>query len=203
MKEFLQTNGLWDEQWQHRCPICDKPAKSAHGVKIHRSRSAKCKQMWTERAQVFTGTEAERKAREKQKEDQQKQRPVVMCENEPLKNCYLFKYLGSMFAADGSDEPDVRRRIGIAQSRAGQLRHVLGSRHIKMATKIALYNAAVVSLFTYGSEGWALTTKTLQRLNGANSRLLYHFSGKTIREEARALTTSFDLTLEVRKRTLY
>ena len=107
-----------------------------------------------------------------------------------------------MFAADGSDEPDVRRRIGIAQSRAGQLRHVMGSRHIKMATKIALYNAAVVSLFTYGSEGWALTTKTLQRLNGANSRLLHHFSGKTIREEARALTTSFDLTLEVRKRRL-
>ena len=65
------------------------------------------------------GTEAERKAKERQKENQQESRPIVLCDGEPLKNCYLFKYLGSMFAADGSDELDVRRRIGIAQSRLG------------------------------------------------------------------------------------
>ena len=104
-----------------------------------------------------------------------------------------------MFAADGSEEHDVTRRIGIAQTRAGKLRHVFGSKHIPMATKLRLYSAAVGSLFTYGSEAWALTEKVLRRLNGANSRLLSHFTGKTIPEEARAVTTSYNLTLEVRK----
>ena len=202
IKDYLQENGLWDHDWPHRCPNCDKPAKSATGVKIHQARSKECKNMWTQRQQNFAGTEAERKAKEQQKEDQQKDRPVILCEGEPLKNCYLFKYLGSIFAADGSDDPDVRRRIGIAKTRAGQLRHVLGSKHIKVGAKIKLYNAAVVSLFTYGCEGWVLTPKVLRQLNGANSGLLSHFTGKETRVEARPLTTSLDLTKEIRRRRL-
>ena len=152
--------------------------------------------------QNFTGTIAEKKSKTKQLEDQQKDRPAVRCDGEKLKNCFLFRYLGSMFAADGSEEHDVTRRIGIAQTRAGKLRHVFGSKHIPMATKLRLYAAAVGSLFTYGSEAWALTEKVLRRLNGANSRLLSHFTNKSIPEEARAATTSYNLTLEVRKRRL-
>ena len=38
IKEFLQKNGLWDEQWEHRCPICDKPASSERGVRTHMRR---------------------------------------------------------------------------------------------------------------------------------------------------------------------
>ena len=92
IKDYLQENGLWDYDWSHRCPNCDKPAKSATGVKIHQSRSRECKNMWTQRRQNFAGTEAERKAKEQQKEDQQKDRPTILCEGKPLKNCYLFKY---------------------------------------------------------------------------------------------------------------
>ena len=119
IKEFLQANGMYDYEWRHRCPRCDKPMKSQAGVAIHlRRKSTNCRS-YLEDHQNFTGTEAERKAKERQKENQQESRPIVLCDGEPLKNCYLFKYLGSMFAADGSDELDVRRRIGIAQSRLG------------------------------------------------------------------------------------
>ena len=59
----------------------------------------------------------------------------------------------------------MRRRIGIAQSRAGQLRHVMGSRDIPVVTKIKLHNAAVGSPFTYGCEGWNLSTKVMWILN--------------------------------------
>ena len=152
--------------------------------------------------QNFAGTEAARRARETQKEIQQESREEILCEGEKLKNCYLFRYLGSVFAADGSDEPDVRRRIGIAKARAGQLRHVLGSVHVPMETKVKLYNAAVGSLFTYGCEGWELSPPTLRRLNGANSKLLAHFTGKTIVQEARPATTSDNLNLGIRKRRL-
>ena len=107
-----------------------------------------------------------------------------------------------MFTADGSDEPDVCRRIGIAKARADQLHHVLGSVHVPMETKVKLYNAAVGSLFTYGCEGWELSPPTLRRLNGANSKLLSHFTGKTIVQEARPATTSYNLNLGIRKRRL-
>ena len=63
IKDYLQENGLWDYDWPHRCPNCDKPAKSATGVKIHQAKSRECKNMWTQRRQNFAGTEAERKAK--------------------------------------------------------------------------------------------------------------------------------------------
>ena len=79
---------------------------------------------------------------------------------------------------------------------------MFGSKHIKVGAKIKLYNAAVVSLFTCGCEGWVLTPKVLRQLNGANSSLLSHFTGKEVRVEARPLTTSLDLTKEIRRRRL-
>ena len=126
----------------------------------------------------------------------------MLCDGEKLKNCFIFRHLDSLSAADGNEDHDIARRIGIAQTRAGKMRHVLGSKHIPMATKLRLYGAAVGSLFTYGSESWTLTAKVLRRLNGANSRLLSHFTKKSIPEEVRAATTSYDLNLEIRKRRL-
>ena len=35
VNEFLKSNGLYDYDQQHRCPHCDRPFKSAHGIKIH------------------------------------------------------------------------------------------------------------------------------------------------------------------------
>ena len=54
----------------------------------------------------------------------------------------------------------------------------------------------------YLPTGARLTPKTIRQLNGANSRLMTHISGKTIREEARANSTSYDLVLSIRKRRL-
>jgi hypothetical protein len=51
----------------------------------------------------------------------------VQCEGEKLDNSFKFKYLGSIFAADGGQQYDVRRRIGIAMDRMGQLRYVFSS----------------------------------------------------------------------------
>ena len=67
---------------------------------------------------------------------------------------YKFKYLGFMFSADGREEVDTRRRIGMAVSRCGQLRFVMGAKNIKLKTKIKIHRCAVGSLFTYGSEAW-------------------------------------------------
>ena len=84
-------------------------------------------------------------------EEKQKLEPQICCEGKKLKNIFLFKYLGSMFAADGDQEYDVKRRIALATSRMGQLRHVFGS-DITFVTKMRIYKTAVCSLLTYGSE---------------------------------------------------
>ena len=79
-----------------------------------------------------------------------KAKPNATCEGAPLKNVFLFKYLGSIFAADGDHKYDLRRRIGLAMSRCGALRHIFDS-SIPMQLKLKLYKVAVTSLLTYDS----------------------------------------------------
>ena len=55
--------------------------------------------------------------RERKTADQQSQRPKGYCEGKELENVFKFKYLGSVFAADGLQEYDIRERMGRAMSR--------------------------------------------------------------------------------------
>ena len=57
-------------------------------------------------------------------------------------------------------------------------------------------------MFTYGSEAWALSEKTLRKLNGANASCLARFSGKSKVEESRPATCTYSLTRDIRKRRL-
>ena len=108
-------------------------------------------QMVPDQPQKFEGTKAAEKVREDKIEKQQELRENVTCEGENLKNVFRFKYLGSIFAADGDHKYDVRRRIGMAMTRMGQLSPVFNS-DISLGLKLRLYKTAVCSLFTYGSE---------------------------------------------------
>ena len=61
----------------------------------------------------------------------------------------IFKYLGSLFAADGDETYDRKRRIGMVFERMDTLRHVFNVK-IKFDTKMKIYKTAVCSLLTYG-----------------------------------------------------
>jgi hypothetical protein len=76
----------------------------------------------------------------------------VRCEGEELDNVFTFKYLGSQFAADGSQEHDMCRRIGMVMTRCGKLCHIFNS-DVKASLKLKIYITAACSLMTYGSEG--------------------------------------------------
>ena len=88
--------------------------------------------------QNFSGTCADKKVKRMKVADAQKQEPTITCEGRPLKNVFLFKYLGSMFAADGTHTQDVERRIALAATRMGQLRHVFNS-DITFMLKMKIY----------------------------------------------------------------
>ena len=51
----------------------------------------------------------------------------------------------------------------------------------------------------YGCETWTLSDKITRQINGANSHMLTHITGLTIPQEARPLTTSYDLISKIRQ----
>ena len=195
IKEFLMSNNLYDYNWPGaRCPWCDKPCKNARGVKIHMNSCT-----FKPDKQQFAGTCAEKKVKENKIKAAQALKRKISCEGAELRNVYLFKYLGSIFAADGSHEPDVKRRIALAMQRMGALRHVFNSA-IPLPLKLKIYKTAICSLLTYGCEAWSLDEKTLAMLNGANARCLSWFTGKDSHTEASVRTRTYDLVHAIRVR---
>ena len=114
----------------------------------------------------------------------QADKPTIKCEGYALKNVFKFKYLGSIFAADGEQEYDIRRRVALAAARCGQLRHCFDSKGISINTKLQIYKVAVTSVLTYGSEAWRLTRAAKAAINGANARLISRITGKDAHTES-------------------
>ena len=196
ISEYLHANNLYDHEWPgERCPWCDKPCKNAHGVKIH--------MRWCDfkpdEDQNFTGTCAEKRVKQNKLQEAQKAKRKVFCDGIELENVYTFKYLGSIFSADGNETNDVKRRIALAMQRMGVLRHVFDS-NISLGLKMKVYKSAICSLLTYGCEAWSLNEKTIAMLNGANARCLSRFTGKDAHTEASARTRSYDLVAAIRQR---
>ena len=193
---FLKQNDLYDYHWPGaRCPHCDKPCASAHGVKMH---ARHCH--YKPDPQKFIGTCADRKVRDVKRAEDQKNKPKVACEGEELINVWQFKYLGSMFTASGEQRQDVSRRIALAMSRCGELRQVFSSSALPQKLKLDVYKAAVTSILTYGCEAWQLNKRTQARINGANARCLSRITGKDAHTEASAATRTYDLVQAIRRR---
>ena len=55
----------------------------------------------------------------------QKDRPVVGCDGQPLENVFQSKYLGSLFTVDGRQIHDIKVRITMAFARCDKVLHVL------------------------------------------------------------------------------
>jgi hypothetical protein len=150
--------------------------------------------------QDFKGRKAEREACTEKVKEAQQQRPDITCEGKALGNIFHFKYLGSMFTADGSQDKDLSRRIAMAMQRCGQLRHVFDSDDITVKMKISIYKAAVMSILTYGCEAWQFTAKAKANINGANARCLSRITGQSAHQEASRYTHTYDLVTDIRKR---
>ena len=99
-------------------------------------------------------------------------------------------------------DADIKNKITTAISRCGKLHKFLPSPLLPIQLKLRLYESAVISLLTYGSESWDLNDKEIKQLNGANSRMLSWFTGKSIPAEARPCSTSFNVIMVIRKRRL-
>ena len=209
IRDFWLRSGLspckefyTDPQEKNRCEICAKAFKRPQDLKAHRTRTGhvKEKQFASSKAAYSAVTFEKRKA-------QQDALPKVMWSGTPwgdmpADNCWRFKYLGSLFDADGNHTSDVLARVAMAQQRFGKMRHIWKDNNLHLNLRLRLYRSSVCSIMTYGSEAWRLTKKVQQILNGANSRMLAVITGKSQHEEASHGTRTMDLVRWIRARRL-
>ena len=80
----------------------------------------------------------------------------MVCEGEEIENVWTFKYLGSIFRADGDQTTDIKARIAAATTVAGKMRNIWASSTIQLGLKLRIYKTGVCSRLVYGAEGWIL-----------------------------------------------
>ena len=195
IKDYEVTNHAYDFQWRFRCDQCDLPCSSQRGIKMHQAKAHK-----KDKVQNFRGSLADEAVKTCKYVKQQDNRPTISCEGTPIDNVYRFKYLGTIFSADAQQAHDIKARIAQAFARCGKLRHVFDSPRLSIELKLRLYKDAMCSILTYGCETWRLTPPVMRHLNGANSKMLARFTHKSIPQEARATSCSFNLVRSIRVR---
>ena len=96
--------------------------------------------------------------------------PLVGISLRSLKN---FTYLGLdlSFSCDLTNE--IQRRISLVSSAFGNLsRHVFGNQDLTIHTKIAVYDAVVISTMLYGCETWVPYNRHIRLLESFHIRRL-------------------------------
>ena len=82
-----------------------------------------------------------------------------------------FTYLGSTITDNLSLDAEIDKRIGKAASTLARLTaRVWSSPKLSVKTKMAVYNACVISTLLYGSETWTMYAGQERRLNSFHLR---------------------------------
>ena len=85
----------------------------------------------------------------------QKHQPVITIDDYELDAVCQFTYLGSTITDNLSLDAEIHKRIGKAASTLARLTaRVWSSPKLSVKTKMAVYNACVISTLLYGSETW-------------------------------------------------
>ena len=96
--------------------------------------------------------------------------PVITIDDYELEVIHQFTYLGSTITDNLSHDAEIDKRIGKAATTLTHLTsRVWTNPKLTVKTKIAVYNACILSTLLYGSETW--TTYTLRRKGSTLSTL--------------------------------
>ena len=97
---------------------------------------------------------------------------TITINDKPLANVEHFKYLGSTISCDGSLDREIDSRISKASQALGSLRNRVLSEHIRLSTKLKVYNAMVLPSLLYGCETWTLYRRHIKKLELFHMRAL-------------------------------
>ena len=81
---------------------------------------------------------------------------TIYIHEEEAETAKMFKYMGSLFDANGGAEKDVNSRVNIAWSKWRETTGVMCDRNIPTKLKDKVYKTAVNPPMVYGAECWAV-----------------------------------------------
>ena len=199
IREYELENEVYAHEWRFRCDECDLPCSSLRGIAIHKAHKHKA-----DKQQNFKGTLAEEAVKVCKLVEQQDNRPEIYCDGKKLENVFRFKYLGTIFTADARQKYDLKTRVAKAFTRCGELRNVLDApkQPVNRPETPPLPGSCVFDSYLRLRNVETHPPPVMRQINGANSRMLARITGKTIPQEARPMTCSFNLVKAIRKRRL-
>ena len=104
--------------------------------------------------------------------------PVIIIDDYELDAVCQFTYLGSTITDNLSLEAEINKRNGKAASTLARLTaRVWTSPKLSVKTKMAVYNACVISTLMYGSETWTTYAGQERRLNTFHLRSIRRILG--------------------------
>ena len=96
---------------------------------------------------------------------------TIYIQEKEVKTVKTFKYLGSLFDANGGAEKDVNNRVKIAWSKWRETTGVMCDRNIPTKLKDKVYKTAIKPAMVYGAECWAVRKKE-RKLHTTEMRML-------------------------------
>ena len=108
-----------------------------------------------------------------------------------------FKYLGVLFASDGTMEREIDRRIGAASAVMRTLySSVVVKRELSRGAKLSIYRSIFVPTLTYGHELWVVTERMRSRVQAAEMSFLRRAAGFSLRDRVRSSAIREELRVE-------
>ena len=105
---------------------------------------------------------------------------------EEIKNVTTFKYLGSMFDAEGGTTTDCKNRVRLACNKWREVTGVICDKKVPVKLKHKIYKTVIRPTMTYGAECWTMKKKDEMLMNiKTEMRMLRWIQGVSLREHKR------------------
>ena len=104
---------------------------------------------------------------------------------EEIKNVTTFKYLGSMFDAEGGTTTDCKNRVRLAWNKWREVTGVICDKKVPVKLKHKIFKTVIRPTMTYGAECWTMKKKDEMLMNKTEMRMLRWIQGVSLREHKR------------------
>ena len=104
---------------------------------------------------------------------------------EEIKNVTTFKYLGSIFDAEGGSTTDCKNRVRLAWNKWREITGVICDKKVPIKLKHKIYKTVIKPTMTYGAECWTMKKKDEMLMNKTEMRMLRWVQGVSLREHKR------------------
>ena len=97
-----------------------------------------------------------------------------------------FKYIGSIFAAEGGTEADCKNRVRLSWNKWRETTGVICDKKVPVKLKAKIYQTVIKPTMLYGAECWAMRKKEEHLINNTEMRMLRWIQGISLKDHVRS-----------------